>query len=194
MMEPCAPRADGPGKVDGIFQTPWKQSHEQRQARSRVWSWAKPFTAPGRDNFITSILNRTVCSPSREPTPLSKDKGSRALHLKMWEGARYLGSQVVQLVKNWPAIQETPVWFLMEKFPWRRDRLPTPVLLGLPGGSDSKEPICNARPGFDPWVVKISLKEGMATHCCILAQRILGRAAWRATVHGVSKSWTWQSN
>ena len=76
----------------------------------------------------------------------------------------------------------------MEKFPWRRDRLPTPVLLGLPGGSDSKEPICNARPGFDPWVVKISLKEGMATHCCILAQRILGRAAWRATVHGVTKS------
>lgn len=25
MMEPCAPRADGPGEVDGIFQTPWKQ-------------------------------------------------------------------------------------------------------------------------------------------------------------------------
>ena len=140
MMEPCAPRADGPGEVDGIFQTPWKQSHEQRQARSRVWSWAKPFTAPGRANFITSILNRTVCSPSREPTPLSKDKGSRALCLKMWGGARYLGSQVVQLVKNRPAMQETPVWFLMEKFPRRRDRLPTPVFLGLPGGSDSKNP------------------------------------------------------
>ena len=29
------------------------------------------------------------------------------------------------------------------KFPWRRDRLPTPVFLGFPGGSDSKESTCN---------------------------------------------------
>ena len=27
---------------------------------------------------------------------------------------------------------------------WRRDRLPTPVFLGLPGGSASKESACNA--------------------------------------------------
>ena len=30
------------------------------------------------------------------------------------------------------------------KTPWRRDRLPTPVFLGFPGGSDSKESACNA--------------------------------------------------
>ena len=29
------------------------------------------------------------------------------------------------------------------KFPWRRDRLPTPVLLGLPCGSARKECTCN---------------------------------------------------
>ena len=28
--------------------------------------------------------------------------------------------------------------------PWRRDRLPTPVFLGFPGGSDDKESACNA--------------------------------------------------
>ena len=28
------------------------------------------------------------------------------------------------------------------KFPWRRNRLPTPVPLGFPGGSDSKESAC----------------------------------------------------
>ena len=28
---------------------------------------------------------------------------------------------------------------LVGKFPWRRDRLLTPVLLGFPGGSDDKE-------------------------------------------------------
>ena len=29
------------------------------------------------------------------------------------------------------------------KIPWRRDRLPTTVFLGFPGGSDSKESSCN---------------------------------------------------
>ena len=30
------------------------------------------------------------------------------------------------------------------KIPWRRDRLPTPVFLGFPGGSAGKESTCNA--------------------------------------------------
>ena len=51
---------------------------------------------------------------------------------------------MAQLVKNPPAMQETPVRFLDGDDPWRRDRLPTPVFWGFPGGSDSKESICNA--------------------------------------------------
>ena len=31
------------------------------------------------------------------------------------------------------------------RFNWRRDRLPTPIFLGFPGGSDGKEFTCNAR-------------------------------------------------
>ena len=35
------------------------------------------------------------------------------------------------------------------------------------------------------------LEKGMATHSSILAWRTpMDRGAWRATVHGVSKSWT----
>ena len=34
--------------------------------------------------------------------------------------------------------------FWVGKFPWRKDRLSTPVFLGFPGGSDSKEYTCNA--------------------------------------------------
>ena len=41
-------------------------------------------------------------------------------------------------------MQETPVWSWVEKFPWRRDRLPIAVFLGFPGGSDGKESACNA--------------------------------------------------
>jgi len=55
------------------------------------------------------------------------------------------------------------------KFPWRRDSLPTPVFLGFPGGSDSKESTCNAGdlgsiPGLGGPV-----EESMATHSSILA-------------------------
>ena len=52
-------------------------------------------------------------------------------------------SLVAQLVKNLPAIQETPFDPRVGKIPWRRDRLPTPVFLGFAGGSDGKESACN---------------------------------------------------
>ena len=51
---------------------------------------------------------------------------------------------LAQLVKNSPAMQETWVQSLGWEGPWRRDRLPTPVFLGFPGGSDGKEFSCNA--------------------------------------------------
>ena len=31
------------------------------------------------------------------------------------------------------------------KIPWKRERLPTPVLLDFPGGSEGKESTCNVR-------------------------------------------------
>ena len=59
----------------------------------------------------------------------------------------------VELVKNRPAMQETPVRVLGQQDPWRRDRLPTPVFLGFPGGSDSKESACNVGDlGSIPWL------------------------------------------
>ena len=48
--------------------------------------------------------------------------------------------------------------------------------MGFPGGAGGKEPVCQCRRhkrlGFDPWVGKIPLEEGMATHSSILAWRI----------------------
>ena len=48
---------------------------------------------------------------------------------------------------------------------------------------------------WETWVQSLGredpLEKGMATHSSILAWRILmDRGAWRATVHGVAKSWT----
>ena len=40
-------------------------------------------------------------------------------------------------------MQETPVRFLGQEDPLRRDRLPTPVFLGFPCGSAGKVSACN---------------------------------------------------
>ena len=65
--------------------------------------------------------------------------------------------------------------------------------MSFPGGAVVKNPLANAvrhkRLGFDPWIGKIPLEEGMATHSSILAWRI----PWTerpATVYGVATSWT----
>jgi len=50
---------------------------------------------------------------------------------------------VAQSVKNPPATQKTPVQFPGQEDPLERDRLPTPVFLGFPRGSVSKESTCN---------------------------------------------------
>ena len=52
-------------------------------------------------------------------------------------------SLVAQLVKNPPAMQETPVGFLGQDDPLEKGSLPTPVFMGFPGGSDGKESACN---------------------------------------------------
>ena len=57
----------------------------------------------------------------------------------MDEGA----SLISQLVKNPPAMQQTPAQFLGGKIGWRRDRLPSPVFLGFPCGSAGKKFACN---------------------------------------------------
>ena len=77
-----------------------------------------------------------------------------------------------QQVKNLPAIQEIPIRFLGQEVPLEKDRLPTPVFLGFPGGSDSKESTYNAVDlGSAPGLGR-SLQEGMATHSSTVAWRI----------------------
>ena len=58
-------------------------------------------------------------------------------------GPDHRASLVAQLVKNLPAMQETPVDSWVGKIRWRRDRLPTPVFLGFLGSSAGKESTCN---------------------------------------------------
>ena len=57
------------------------------------------------------------------------------------------------------------------------------------------QPVKNPPAMRETWVRSLgwedSLEEDMATHSCILAWRIpMDRGAWRATVHGITKSQT----
>ena len=58
-------------------------------------------------------------------------------------GFRVHIASLVELVKNALAMQETLVRLLSQEDPLGRDRLLTPVFLGIPCGSDGKESTCN---------------------------------------------------
>ena len=72
------------------------------------------------------------------------------------------------------------------RFPWRRDRLPTPVFLGFPCGSADKEYTCSTGDlGFTPGLGR-SPGEGnnYPLQCSGLKNSV------DCIVHGVAKSWT----
>ena len=95
---------------------------------------------------------------------------------------------VAQVVKNLPAVQESPVQFLGQEDPWRRDRLL------YSWASLMVQVVKNLPAMWETWVRSVGwedpLKEGMAAHSSILAWSLMDRGSWQATVHGVAKSWT----
>ena len=100
-------------------------------------------------------------------------------------------------------MMEIPVQFWVGKIPWRRDRLPTPVFLGFPGGSAGKESTCNVGdlslilgkipwtrerlptpvfwPEESPWTIahQAPLSVGIVQESCVLPGSF---------VHGVTES------
>ena len=66
---------------------------------------------------------------------------------------------------------------------------------GFPGGTSGKEPTCQSRRhkryGFNPWVRR-SPGGGHGSplqYSCL--ENPMDKGAWRATVHRVTKNWTW---
>ena len=82
-----------------------------------------------------------------------------------------MASLIAQLLKNPPAMQETPFDSWVRKI-WRRDRLPTPVFLGFPVAQLVK----NLPTVWETWVQSLGcedpLEKEKATHSSFLAWRI----------------------
>ena len=117
------------------------------------------------------------------------------IYRKLWRyrqkttKANFRASLVAQLVKNSPAMQETPVWSLN----WE-DPPPTLVFLGFSGGSNGKESTwkvgeLSSIPGLGR-----SPGEGkgyLLQYSCL--ENSMDRGASWAIVHGVTKSQAWLS-
>ena len=65
---------------------------------------------------------------------------------------------VAQMVKNLPTMQETWLWHLIGKIPWRKEWQPTPVF--LPGESHGQKSLV----GYSSWSCKeLDTTEGLST-------------------------------
>ena len=102
--------------------------------------------------------------------------------------ASNVASLVAQLEENLPAMQEILVQFLGQEISWRRDRLSTPVFMGFPGGSYSKESACNA--GDLGSIPGLGRSPGGGHGNPHQYSCLENPPAWRTEVHGVTKSWT----
>ena len=77
-------------------------------------------------------------------------------------------------------MQETLVRFLGQEVPLEKGQATTPVFLGFPCSSAGKRIILQCgRPGFDPWVGKISWKR----------ERLPTPVLWPGEFHGLHSPW-----
>ena len=93
---------------------------------------------------------------------------------------------VAQLVKNPPAMQETPVQFLDPEDPLEKGYSLTSLVTVT-------QMVQNLLAMQQAWIRSLgwenSLEEGMATHSSTLFWRIpMHKVAWWARVHGIAKS------
>ena len=83
-------------------------------------------------------------------------------------------------------------WFdsWVRKIPWRRDRLPTPVFLGFPGGLDGKASACSA--GDLGSIPELGRSPGKGKGYPLQYSGLENSIDW--IVHGVAKNRTRLSN
>ena len=79
-----------------------------------------------------------------------------------------LDSLIAQLIKSRLQCRRPQFDSWVRKIPWKRNRIPIPVFLGFPHGSDGKESAYDAR----SLGCENPLEEGVATHSSILPWRL----------------------
>ena len=129
---------------------------------------------PRSKHLLISWLQSTICS----------DFGAQENKIQRHHFAR--ACLIAQLVKNPPAMQETLIRFLGWEDPLKKDRLPTPVFLGFPCRSASKESACNV--GDLGWIPGLGRSPGVGNGNPLQYSGLENSMDY--IVHGVAKSWT----
>ena len=135
-----------------------------------------------------------LCSPFPPPIHMLKLELSSWWYFKcglwmifyVWS----LASLIAQLVKNLPAMQETPVKFLGRKIHWRRHQLPTLVFLGFPVAQLVKNPPAMQ----ETWVQSLGREDPLEKGKGYPLQYSGLENSMDCIVHGVAKSRTWLSD
>ena len=102
------------------------------QMKTRSWRWPLGWHGDG-PVWLLFWHNFNICFRKAVSSVIKKWYSLSKKSMSAFQICMYQASLIAQLVKNLPAMQETPVWFWVGKIPWRR--LPTPVFLGFPCGS-----------------------------------------------------------
>ena len=120
-------------------------------------------------NFLPTVkhfsmfLHNLALEPHPPPTGRGA-QGKLSSHFPESEGSDFKFnhplprvSLVAQLVKNLPAMQETPVWFLGQEDPLEKGQAAHSSVLGLPSlvAQTVKNPPAMQETWFNPWVRKI---------------------------------------
>ena len=105
-------------------------------------------------------------------------------------------SLAAQLVKNLPECRRPQLDPWVRKILWRRDRLPTPVFLGFPGGSAGKESACNVGdlgsiPGLGNLGSILGLGRSPGERKGYPLQYSGLESSMDCIIHGVTKRGTW---
>ena len=115
-------------------------------------------------------------------------------HIQAWcsRGDNKVHSFSLTFYHELQGVKGPSVWF---QFSHSLDYMTLNLSGSFPGGTSVKKPACQCRRHkrhrFYPWVGKIPLEKGMATHShypCL--ENPMNRGTWQAIVHGVAKSQT----
>ena len=101
--------------------------------------------------------------------------------------------ETVQFRRQWwmDSCKPTPTYMRPRSFSLWPMAIPAQSFRGFPGGSDDRESSCHCeRSRFHLWVGQIPWRKARQPTPVFLQENPMDRAAWRATVHGVTKSWT----
>ena len=156
---------------------------------SRVWNCDLMDCSPSGSavhGILQARILEWVAAPSSRGSSQPRDRThvSSKLHWKV--DSLPLTSLVAQLVKSPPATQKTRFDSWVGKIHWRKDRLPTPVFLGFPGGSAGKESSCNM--GDLGSIPRLGRSPGEGNSYWLLCFGL--ENSMDSIVHGVAKSQT----